>query len=407
MVKLTKYLHRLGHPLMVLTGGFESRDADPSLDQELEGIPIHVANPRPIHASVADYANRANALRWAGRLLRSVLPFPDNRFRYLPAFFSAARQLIDQHGIRTVLITSPPNSMSLLVPLLRVWRKDLMVILDFRDMWALDPQLTPDTAWFRWTQRLLERWTIRQADLVVSCTPGHGVWIRRQLRDPNRSHVITNGYDEEDFHGPLPEPSAGGPFLLTYAGSIGGVNGPHSLRHPLAALRLLEARRPDLAGQIVLQVAGHVAETERRLLADMGAPGRVRLLGFLPHREALAALSASHAILILLFVRPHVDLVYTGKLFEACRLARPLLVCAPPGLLAEFVGQRDLGEVADPLDPEAISLALERLMDRCRQGTPYPLPCADLDHFERSRLARHYANLLFPPAPSGQADPAV
>jgi glycosyltransferase involved in cell wall biosynthesis len=394
MVKLAKYLHRLDQPLVVLTGGFESRDADQSLDHELTGIPIEVASTNPVMPNIIDHANRASSLRLAGRILRTFLPFPDNRFRYLPAMFTAARKLIHARGIRTVLITSPPNSMSLLVPLLRYWRKELRLVLDFRDSWALDPQMSPNTSWFRWTQRMLEHLTVNQADLVITCTPGLDKWIQSQLKRPSTAHLITNGYDEEDFPSNLPESPRDGRFLLTYAGSIGGVNGPHSLQKMMEAMQLLEKRRGDLACRLVLQIAGHVSPIERDRVAGLLTTSRMEFLGFLPHRQALEIQAASHAILIMLFEKPNVDRVYTGKLFEACRLAKPLLVSAPPGILADFVTSRDMGEVTPATDADAICRGIERLMDRCLNGPSYPLPIMDLAQFERGFLARRYLELL-------------
>lgn len=394
MVKLAKYLRQLGHDVVVLTGGFETRDADPTVLQELEGIPIRVANTRPVAPSVRDPANRSWPLRMAGRVIRSVIPFPDNRFRYLGALFREARAILGETGIRTVLITSPPNSMGLLAVLLRRWDRRLTLVLDYRDMWALDPLMAPDTRYFRWVQRHLEKWTLGHTDHVVSVTPGFNEWIQRQTGRLEACSVITNGYDEEDFLHLAPLPDPGPLFVITYAGSIGGVNGPRSLAPTLQALEKLEGRRPDLRGKVVLQVAGHVAANQLSPLRQHLDEGRLRLLGYLPHQEALHVQRQSDAILILLFDKPHLDLVYPGKMFEACRLGRPLAAFSPKGLLTSFVLERDLGEAAGISSVEEQSAALERLVDRCRSGPAYDLPCRDLETFERGRLARRYSELL-------------
>jgi len=396
MVKLAKYLHRLGHTVHVLTGGFETRDTDASVMQELEGISLHVANRTPVLPSVADPANRSWLLRMGGRLFRLFIPFPDNRFRFLPAFFKQTKRLVRETGIRTVLITSPPNSMGLLAVLLKRWDPGLTVVLDFRDLWALDPLAAPDLRYFRWTQKHLERWTLSHADHVVSVTPAYDEWLRRQCARPQACTVITNGYDEEDFAG-LPvsiSTASTGAFVVTYAGSIGGVNGPRTLHPTLNAIELLENRRPELAGKIILQVAGHVDAIHLPALRSQLEAGRLRLLGYLPHEQALRVQQEGDAILILLFDKPFLDMVYPGKLFEACRLGRPLLAFSPEGILTSFVRERDLGETAGVGSVEEQSRAFERLWDRSRTGPGYRLPCHDLLSFERGHLAQSYSALL-------------
>lgn len=392
MVKLAKYIHRQGLPLMVLTGGFESRNADPSLDEELMGIPIHVASPRPLTPSVEDKAGRPNALRIAGRVLRSVLPFPDNRFRFLPAILRRAKALIEEHGVRTVLITSPPNSMSLLVPLLRRWRPNLRLVLDYRDMWALDPLMTPKSAWFRWTQKHLERWTINRADRVVSVTPAFDAWLRLQLRDPTRVAMITNGYDEEDFQG-LPLAPEEGRIVIGYAGSTGGVSGPFSFGAVLEALDLVLERRPALQGRLLLRVLGHRDPSLARSVSAMRNPDTVELAGFLPHREALGLLAHCRILLLNLFAAPGIELVYPGKTFEYLRLERPILLASPPGILRDLIVESGMGETADGESATEVAAALERLLDHLESGKYVPRPNFH-QRFERSALATRYAGLL-------------
>ncbi|MFA7332233.1 MAG: glycosyltransferase family 4 protein [Candidatus Delongbacteria bacterium] len=392
MVKLAKYLHRDGLPIIVLTGGFESKDADPSLGSELEGITISVANPHPVAPSVQDKARRPRWLRVAGWVFRSVIPFPDNRFRYLPAMLRRAKALILEHGIDTVLITSPPNSMSLLVPLLRRWRPNLKLVLDVRDMWALDPLQTPNTAWFRWTQTHLERWTINQADRVVSVTPGFDAWIRQQLREPERAALITNGYDEEDFGPDLPQPEPGG-LVLGYAGATGGISGPYSFQGILDALDKVLDRRPQLVGRLVLRIYGHNNRALAQRVAAMRHPEVVELCGFLAHRQVLRALSACHILLNYMFTMPNGHLVYPGKTFEYLRLGRPILLASPPGILRELILESGRGEAADGEDADGIAAALERMLDRLAQGGYPERPDFHL-RYERGALARRYAGLL-------------
>lgn len=394
MVKLAKHLHRLGHPVTVVTGGFESRNADPGILDELEGIPVRVAAPHPVTASVTDHTHRPRWLRLGGAILRSVLPFPDNRFRYLPAFLRTISEQVDIMKPALVLITSPPNSMGLLVPLLKRRFPRLPVVLDYRDMWALDPVMTPHTRWFRWTQHLLERWTIRQADALVTVTPAFAAWFDGRLPAGRRSIVITNGYDEEDY-GFTPDTPDPAKLTFGYAGTTGGVSGPLVFDALFAAFDRLLEERPALLDTLEIRIIGAISPELLALQARYKVGACLRLEGFLTHREVQRRLSGCDALLNNLHYLPNSGRIYPGKTFEYLRLGRPMLATAPEGVLRQLVRSTRTGEECEGNDPAAILPALRRLVDRCRTPGAYDTGNpAVYEPFERGALAARYRQVL-------------
>lgn len=363
-IKLAKQLHRQGFEVHVLSGGWESEAGDPSYGHDTEGLHLHVANPRPAPPSVADSLSRPDYMRFAGRVLRSVIPFPDNRFRFLPRMTRVIRDLIQAHDIQLMLVTLPPSSTGLLVPLLRRHFPQLPMVLEFRDMWALDPLATPRHAWFRWCQQRLERWTLNQCDLVVSCTPGFTHWVKRQLRDPDRALTILSGYDEDDFDFD-PSPPEPGRCIIAYAGTTGGVSGPRTLQNIAEALTRVFEQRPELKQELVVDVIGHCTEQTRQQIAGFTHADSFRLKGFMPHDQALRELDRADILLLNLFDAPGIDLVYPGKIWEYMRLGKPIWIASPPGLLQQLATQtHKLGEWADFNDPAGLARALRTLLDR-------------------------------------------
>ncbi len=393
MLKLAKYFHRAGRDVHVLTGGFETRNADASLGKQIDGVTIHVANPDPIQPGLDDVVVRTPAKRWAGMLIRSILPFPDNRFRFLPAMYHKAKSIIRDNGIGIVVITSPPNTMSLLLPLLKHAFPDRKFVLDVRDMWALDPLLAPNNDFFRWEQRMLERYTMRRADHVVSVTPGYHAWICKQLGGDTKASIITNGFDEEDFRiETLPVPDDG--FVLGYAGAMGGLSGPHSVEPVCQALDLLLERNPSVRDTLRVKLIGNCAYAgpmvARHECADM-----IELVGHLPHHESLLTLSACHALLHILFDLPLTDIIYPGKTFEYLRMMKPILVLSRAGILRDLVLKLKAGEAADIGSPAAIADAIERMLaNRTQLQTAYNLIPGNYEPFERGALAKQYLQLL-------------
>jgi glycosyltransferase involved in cell wall biosynthesis len=362
-IKLAKYLHRSGFEVHVLCGGWESESGDLSYARDMEGLHLHVANPAPQAPTIEDNTPRPELLRLGGRLLRSVIPFPDNRFRYLPRLAAEARRLIAEHDLQLVLVTLPPNSTGLLVPMLRRTHPQLPMVLEFRDMWALDPISTPRHAWFRFWQKQLERWTLNRCDLVVSCTPGMTRWVEGQLKEPQRALTVLSGYDEDDFDfEPLPRRE--GRCLISYAGTTGGVSGPRTLQYIDGALSRVLAARPELRGVLQVEIIGHCDDATRRQIAGFDNTSCFELRGFMSHDQVLVELSRADILLLNLFDAPGIEIVYPGKTWEYMRLGKPMWVAAPKGLLQRLVTETHrLGEWAEFTDPTGLAAALLRLLE--------------------------------------------
>src|SRR5205823_794877 len=83
------------------------------------------------------------------------------------------------------------------------------------------------------------------------------------------------------------------------------------------------------------------------VLEAMGLGEVVRFSPPVGHRQALAALAASDAVLVL---QPDTALQVPAKLFEAIGLEKEVLCLAPPGATAAIVREERVGLVADPRD---------------------------------------------------------
>lgn len=394
-IKLAKYFKREGLDLHVLCGGWESEFGDPSYARDVEGITLHVANPHPAPPTVEDNTSRPDHLRMAGKILRSVLPFPDNRFRHLPRLAREAARLIREHDLQLVLVSLPPNSTGLLIPMLKRHFPHLPMVLEFRDMWALDPIATPRHAWFRWCQKHLERWTLNHCERVISCTPGMTAWVRTQLKRPEHALTVLSGYDEDDFNF-SPRASTSGSLRISYAGSTGGVAGPRTLEHIDHALKQVFQARPDLREGLEVEIIGHVDDATRQQISAFTHAQHFKLLGFMPHDQALEALSGADILLLNLFEAPGIEIVYPGKTWEYMRLGKPLWIASPRGILQELVTKTHrLGEWAEFTDAEGIAQALLRLLDDQEHWPQrYELGTSRYTQYACSTLFGDYARLL-------------
>ncbi|MEO0249615.1 MAG: hypothetical protein ABIN58_08780, partial [candidate division WOR-3 bacterium] len=82
---------------------------------------------------------------------------------------------------------------------------------------------------------------------------------------------------------------------------------------------------------------------------------------YLPHSEAIGAVSSAHALLILSTRGPHYELISPGKTFEALGTRRAILGVVPKGTwIWNFLDENNT-YMADPDEPDEIKEAVIRL----------------------------------------------
>ena len=324
-----------------------------------------------------------------GSLARQML-VPDPQVLWQPAAgLAMARRMRSQAAEDVVFITAPPFSSFLLGPLTRL-RRGTGLVLDYRDEWST-VRTTYEmsgraSAWFG---PALERRLVRYAHAITVATEGFRQHLLESLPflDPATVHVITNGYDPDDYPATLPDlPSDR--FVITYAGTIFKLT---SVRGLLAAVRVLHERSPERAKRLRLRFLGRIVETEADAFEGM-EPFGVERAGSVPRDDVVPALAASHMALMTLAREPGTDRIYPAKAFELMHLGRPVMAITPPGVLADLVERHRLGQVLDPDDVGAMACFLERTLQDFCEGRYVPRSAAiDTGRFHRRALAGEFA----------------
>jgi glycosyltransferase involved in cell wall biosynthesis len=410
--KLVKYLglHRV-HPAVLCASNPSSPLRDESL---LDDIPagtelVRVPTLEPgyglkrVRWSLAG-EGRAARVPFGRRALKLVLDVgrqalvPDPQILWLPAAVLALARRLVRGADDVVLISGPPFSQFLLGPLARL-RRGTAVILDYRDEWSTVREVYEMNA--RLPARVgaaLERAVIGSAHAITTATEAFRANLlgRFPFLDPDRVVAIPNGYDPDDFPAALPGPtSTADRMTVTYAGTIFRLT---SARGFLGAVRRLHLAEPELAKRLRVRFLGRVVDTELDAFAGTEALG-VERLGYLPHREAMRALAASHLALCILDEAPHVERIYPAKIFELGHLADRwglrVLTLSPPGALADLVKAHQIGELLPPRDEAAIAAALVRELRAFVAGgrPPAPRPI-DFARFDRRALAGDFARVM-------------
>jgi glycosyltransferase involved in cell wall biosynthesis len=384
-LKFAKYLPAFGWRPLVVAGGGGYHVRDESLVAE---VPAAAVVRRPGGRGGDRPPSRALAARAGRRLsreVRRVFSFPDIYSWFGRPAYDEARRLLAENDAKLIFSTAPPYTSHVVAA--RLAREaGVPLVLDYRDAWADNPFDRPPTPLHRRRAARAEAAVLGAAEAVVAVTEGMAPSYRRRLSADKPVVVITNGYDEEDFDEDVP--AASGPFVVAYSGQLYGSRTPWTFLE--AASRF--ARRRGLAeSEFVVRFAGPVG---RKVMARAKASGVcVEAPGVLGHREAVRAMRAAGANVLIIGSTPGAEATLTGKIFEYLRAGRPILALVPPeGEAAALVREFDAGVVVSPEDAEAAEAALEVFYEG-RGSAPRPVP-AGLERFGRRRLTAELAALF-------------
>ena len=327
------------------------------------------------------------------RIVQDAL-LPDPQVTWLPVLTRAARRIVRDRKIDLVLISCAPFSTLHLAETLRKQFPRLPIVLDFRDEWL---STTFDVAGFNFSRTERARTFSIQAEAravavatsVVSVTEA----ARREIRCryPNeldqKFKNIPNGFDATRIAPSTTDrkPRTDSRIVLAYVGSV------YASTEPTKLVEALKSLPAEVRSRFLIRFIGHIEEPRyRAALLELGS--MVELQGYLPQREALAAMNqADYALLVT-----HDRLNVSAKFYDYIGAAKPILACVhPDGDVRRLVAQLRAGWWADSRDVAAMRALFQNAAHR---GLP---PFADfhpdtaaIATFERSVIAARYDHLL-------------
>ena len=307
---------------------------------------------------------------------RRVL-LPDASVTWLPTAVPTAVRIVKSEGIDAVITTSPPNSMHLLGASVKRLT-GIPWVADFRDAVLGNADRRFEKASVRAKEKALEqvvRLAARSADGIVAVSEPIADEVR-SFGPVGQVRVIPNGCDFDDFAGL--EYHKGERFRITHTGSFFGQRNPRPFLTALAESGLED---------VVARFAGDFRAADREWVEELELGGKLELLDYVSHREALELQRDSEANLLLLpEAAGRGRVVPSGKIFEYLAAERPILAAVPPdGAAAELVRETGAGVVVAPDDERGLREALAGLHARWRAGK---LADGVLSPEQRKKLSR-------------------
>lgn len=315
--------------------------------------------------------------------LRGNLFIPDPRVAWVRPSVKFLTKYLREHPVDVIVSTGPPHSMHLIA-------KDVAAktgtpwIADFRDPWTKmfyfkHLQLS---AWAQRRHERLEKEVLDSCSAVVAVSP----LVQDEFREMTSTpvHLITNGFDPEDFkggdHGT--GATADAPFNVTHTGLFASDGIPEVLWEVLADKCKADGQ---FARKLCIRLAG---KTDLAVLDSLKAAGLERYvtdLGYQDHTVAVREQQDASMLILPLRKEPEYRATLPGKLFEYLASRRPVLgIGQTDGAMARVLSGTGAGVVCEWEDKAAIAGFVDRCWELHRSGEPW----TDTDNIEQySRTA--------------------
>jgi hypothetical protein len=339
----------------------------------------------------AAVVGRADKPTFLKRILQDLL-LPDPQVTWLPIVARAARGIVRKRNIDLVLITVPPFSCALLIEKLRREFPRLPIVIDFRDEWlstAIDLVGFSRSQRARTIARNAEASAVANSNTVVAVTEAARREIRaRYPQEPDdKFHLISNGFDASRLSRSVPsaEPRSGEKIVIAHIGTVYASTEPSTLVEAVRSLPL------EIQSRFTFRFIGHIEEPRfRDTLLQLGS--LVELKGFMPQREALAAMNDADYVLLV----QHGRLNIAAKLYDYIGGGKPILATVhPEGPERWLLEELRAGWWVDSRDVEGIRKLFIEIATRCiALRNEFRPDTGKIAQYERKVLAQRYATLL-------------
>lgn len=239
---------------------------------------VGLVSPSVVARWIRPWIEYRNVSDWRHRMLCALAYFPyisllRNRFIDpshfdLSTYEQAAREIVEQEKISHVVISTPPHSLQLLVPLLKkVYGEALKVYSDFRDPWLQRQRYRGSRSYNDMVLRQ-EQNAVAAADGIFVATQGMCRSLEASIPVRGKLHVVENGFAEigcrepdEQFRMKVEAAHAQGKVVVGFFGATGATarRDGRSLLHLLRALEL----DPKLAGRMAVICQGPFSGSRR------------------------------------------------------------------------------------------------------------------------------------------------
>ncbi len=326
ILKFCKYLPAFGYEPTVLTvDGGEFVSTDHSFDDDVKGIKVYLAKGLSFFklfklltrqskvsshqlSSQEGESNLSKFSRW----IRYQLIIPDGRIGWYWSAVKKGREILDMNQYDLIFSTSPPHSVHLVAKILAK-KSDIPWVADFRDPWTdrFYYQENHRNKLITYFDSLLEKSVLRSSQHITVVSSGfqnlfHAHW---PIRD--KSAIIYNGFDPDDFGGIDKKVSNGENIRIGHIGSLAKSQNPVGL---IQSIRDYNLSNSD--SNMILHCIGSIHPDIEATIKEYNLVDAFEKQPYIEHKKAIEFMAQFD---FLFLVIPDCDKnngIIPGKLFE-------------------------------------------------------------------------------------------
>ena len=321
--------------------------------------------------------------------IRGNFFIPDARKFWIKPSVKFLNRYLSEHPVDAIVTNGTPHSLHLIGLKLKQ-KTGLPWLADFRDPWTNidffeDLRLTRRA---RKKHHTLEKIVLETADVVTVTTPGTKRDFEK-LADSN-VHVITNGFDEDDFKEISVEPDE--KFTISHIGVL-----TPSRNHPFLwdTFRELMKENESFARDFKLRLIGNVDISIRKEIIRQGLEKHVEFVNYIPHEQIIIEEKKSHVLLLIIRNAPNANTILPGKIFEYIAARRPVIAIGPAESdTASLLRENKCGATFSSEHKEQLKKEILRLYAAYTTHADTALHPEHIQNYTRYNLTERLAKLL-------------
>jgi glycosyltransferase involved in cell wall biosynthesis len=408
-LKFVKYLPKFGWKPFVFTPknpSFVTKDESlvKNIPDDAEIIRFPIWEPYDLFLKFSSFFNPKKVIKPADVITNSNSSFfqkistwvrgnffiPDPRKFWIKPSVKFLTKFLKENNINTVITTGPPHSMHLIAYQLKKKDPSLRWIADFRDPWS-EWQLLDNlklSYFARKRHQQLEYQVLTTADEIVTVTP---FFAGRFERISNRKvHVITNGYDEDDFKNLKYTKQEY--FSIIHVGVLFKQNDPRVF---FEAVKELMDEDDAFRRLVRIEFVGDIF-IEYKLCVE-NTPDLKKVVVFtntIPHHELIEKYGSVSLLLMILTHYTNAEGYIPGKLFEYLATGLPVLGLGPvKGEAASILQDMNAGKMVSGAAKDDIKKSLYLFFKHWVQAGG-SIERRDTSKYTRQELTRRLVDLL-------------
>jgi glycosyltransferase involved in cell wall biosynthesis len=318
------------------------------------------------------------------RFVRGNFFIPDPRKGWNKHAFQKACEIIKSEGIKHVITTSPPHSTQLIGLKIKNRYPEIQWIADLRDPWTdiYYYNLFYPTFISKAIDRNFEKQVLKLSDRIIT--------VGKSLKDnysakisgiENKIHVVTNGFDEDDFAGLTA--STPNIFTISYIGTL-----PDS--YPVNGLLEAFSNLRKNGSEFNLRFIGTVSPVQKKMLLSKLNAKNLEFIPYVDHASAVRYMLDTTILLLILPDHKSNKSIITGKLFEYIASGKPIICLGPEdGDAAEIIKTAGSGKTFKYTDDKGIYNFFKSLIEHKKETKRIPA-----SGFSRRNLTSQIALIL-------------